>query len=132
MVSSLSQWQVLASSQVKVKVGQFFQLFATPWTIQFMEFSRPEYCSGWPIPSLEDLPDPGIKPGSAALQADSFPAELHGKPHHCRWLDLKQANPHLTPHRPTQSSLSSDDVTPFLSQLGLCTRTSSEHKEHVI
>ena len=65
-----------------------------------------------------NLPDPGIKPGSAALQADSFPAELHGKPHHHRWLDLKQANPHLNPHRPTQSSLSSDDITPFLSQLG--------------
>ena len=46
MVSSLSQWQVLASSRVKVKVGQFFQLFATPWIIQFMEFSRPEHWSG--------------------------------------------------------------------------------------
>ena len=27
-----------------------------------------------------DLPDPGIKPGSPALQADSLPAELLGKP----------------------------------------------------
>ena len=27
-----------------------------------------------------DLPDPGIKLGSPALQADSFPAELLGKP----------------------------------------------------
>ena len=26
-----------------------------------------------------DLPDPGIKPGSPALQADSSPAELPGK-----------------------------------------------------
>ena len=32
-------------------------------------------------PSPEDLPDPGIKSGSPALQADSFPAELPGKPH---------------------------------------------------
>ena len=32
-------------------------------------------------PSPEDLPDPGIKPGSPALQADSLPAELPGKPH---------------------------------------------------
>ena len=30
--------------------------------------------------SLGDLPDPGIKPGSPALQADSLPAELSGKP----------------------------------------------------
>ena len=41
-----------------------------------MEFSRPEYCSGYPFPSPGDLPDPGIKPGSPALQANSLPAEL--------------------------------------------------------
>ena len=29
-------------------------------------------------PSLEDLPDPGIKPGSPALQADSLPSEPPG------------------------------------------------------
>ena len=27
-----------------------------------------------------DLPNPGIEPGSPALQADSLPAELPGKP----------------------------------------------------
>ena len=27
-----------------------------------------------------DLPDPGIEPGSLALQADSLPTELSGKP----------------------------------------------------
>ena len=32
------------------------------------------------IPAPADLPDPGIKPGSPALQADSLPAELPGKP----------------------------------------------------
>ena len=31
-------------------------------------------------PSPVDLPDPGIKPGSPALQADSLPTELSGKP----------------------------------------------------
>ena len=36
--------------------------------------------SGEPIPSSTDLPNPGIKPGSCALQADSFPAELSGNP----------------------------------------------------
>ena len=35
-----------------------------------------EYWSGQPIPSPEDLPNPGIKLGSPALQADSLPAEL--------------------------------------------------------
>ena len=37
-----------------------------------MEFSRPEYWSGWPIPCPADLPDPGIKLGSPALQGDFF------------------------------------------------------------
>ena len=45
-----------------------------------MEFSRPEYWSGLPCPPPWDLPNPGIKPRSAALQADSLPAEPQGKP----------------------------------------------------
>ena len=43
-------------------------------------FSRQEYWSGFPCPSSGDLPNPGIKPRSPALQADSLPAELPGKP----------------------------------------------------
>ena len=39
-----------------------------------------EYWSGLPFPSPEDLPDPGIKPWSPALQADSLPFELQGNP----------------------------------------------------
>ena len=31
--------------------------------------------------SLGDLPNPGINPGSPALQADSLPAEVPGEPH---------------------------------------------------
>ena len=45
-----------------------------------MEFSRPEYWSGWPFPSPGDLLNPGIKPRSPALQVDSLPAEPQGKP----------------------------------------------------
>ena len=45
----------------------------TPRIIQSMEFSRPEYWSGQPFPSPGDLPNPGIKPRSPALQADSLP-----------------------------------------------------------
>ena len=43
-------------------------------------FSRQEYWSGLPFPSPGDLPDPGIEPGSLALQADTLPSELLGKP----------------------------------------------------
>ena len=44
-----------------------------------MEFSRPEYWSGSLFPSPGDLCNPGIKPRSPALQADSLPAEPQGK-----------------------------------------------------
>jgi len=40
-----------------------------------MEFSRQEYWSGFPFLSPGDLPDPGIKPVSPALQADSLLSE---------------------------------------------------------
>ena len=43
-------------------------------------FSRQEYWSGLPFASPGDLPDPGIKPRSPALQADSLLTELQGKP----------------------------------------------------
>ena len=46
-----------------------------------MDFSRQEYWSGLSIPSPENLPDPGIEPGSPALQVDSLLSELPGKPH---------------------------------------------------
>ena len=60
------------------------QLFETPLTIQSMEFSRPEYWSGYPFPSPGDLPNPGVEPRSPALQADSLPAEPPGN------LDFKK------------------------------------------
>ena len=54
---------------------------ATSWIVALqaplsMGFSRQEYWSGLPCPSPGDLPDPGIKPWSPALQAESLPTEL--------------------------------------------------------
>ena len=40
-----------------------------------MGFCRQEYWSRLPFPSPGDLPDPGIAPGSSALQADSLLSE---------------------------------------------------------
>ena len=55
-----------------------------------MEFSRPEYWSGYP----GDLPNPGIESRSPALQANSLPAEPQGKPNqHGKYL---QKNPQKT------------------------------------
>ena len=54
-----------------------------------------EYWSGEPIPSPGNLPNPGIKPGSPALQVDSLPAELSGKP------TRKKTSPKIKPQRRT-------------------------------
>ena len=58
---------------------------ATPWTAPASllcpwGFSRQEYWSGLPFPTPGVLPNPGIKPRSPALQADSLPTEPQGKP----------------------------------------------------
>ena len=68
---------------VYVHVLSHVRLFATPWTVALQtplsrEFSRREYWSGLPFPSLGDLLSPGIKPGSPALQADCLPSEPLG------------------------------------------------------
>ena len=56
------------------------RLFVTPWTVAreaspSMGFSKQKYWSGLPFPSPGDLPDPGIKPRSPALQANDSPTE---------------------------------------------------------
>ena len=66
--------------KVKVKVSHRVRLFVTPWTMQYMEFSRPESWSGKPFLSPGDLPNPGIEPRSPILQADSLLAEPQGSP----------------------------------------------------
>ena len=45
-----------------------------------MGFSIKEYWSGLLFPPSGDIPDPGIKSRFPALQADSLPTELWGKP----------------------------------------------------
>ena len=48
----------------------------TPWTVACLGFSNQEYWSGLPFISPGDLPHPGFKPRSAALQAGPLPPEL--------------------------------------------------------
>ena len=81
-------------TMVSCTAGKFFTVWATKewsrsvvsdsatlWTAAYqaslsMGFFRQECWSGLPFPSPGDLPDPG----SPALQADSLPSELPGKP----------------------------------------------------
>ena len=69
-----------------VLVTQSCLTLCNPWTIAHqaplsMGFSRQEYQSGLSFPSPGDLPNPGIKPWSPALQADSLLSEPPGEPH---------------------------------------------------
>ena len=89
-------WTAGRSSQsilkeVKVKLLSRVRLSVTPWTVAYqaprsMEFSRQEDWCGLPFPSPGDLPNPGIEPGSPALQADALPSEPPGR------LILKEIN----------------------------------------
>ena len=64
--------------------------FVTPWTVDHlahlsMEFSRLEYLSGFPFPTLGDLPYPGIEltsPMSPALAGVLFTTAPPRKPHY--------------------------------------------------
>ena len=61
------------------------QLFATPWTLAHQApvsigFSQQEYWSGFPFPSPEVLPNPGIQLASPALAGSLFTIESPGKP----------------------------------------------------
>ena len=72
--------------KVKVKSLSGIRLFATLWTIAHQAppsvgFSRQEYWSGLPFPSPGNLPNPGIEPRSAAMQAGTLTSDPPGKPH---------------------------------------------------
>ena len=59
--------------------------FSIPWIVAHqdplsMGFSKQEYWSGLLFPSPGDLPNPGIEPGSPALQADYLLTEPPGEP----------------------------------------------------
>ena len=72
MPSSRGSTQPRERTQVSSIIGGFFIVWATK--------EAQEYWGGLPNPSPEELSDPGIEPGSPALQADSLPSEPPKKP----------------------------------------------------
>ena len=72
----------LCSFQKLALVAQSYPTLCDPMDCSplSMRFSRQGYWSGLPLPSPGDLPNPGIEPRSPALQANSLPTGLQGKP----------------------------------------------------
>ena len=86
----LSQWfsgkdSTCSAGDRGVKSLHRVWLFATPWTVAYqaplsMGFSRQQYWSGLPFPSLGDLLDTGIELGSPTFQAEALLSEPPRKP----------------------------------------------------
>ena len=86
---ALTQSQILGDSRRQSQVNTYklcvnhsvmSDSLEPPWTVAHqaslsMEFSRQVHWSGLLFPSPRHLPNPGIKLGSLALQADSLPTE---------------------------------------------------------
>ena len=97
--------------------------FMTPRTVArqaplSIGFSKHEYWSGLPFPFPEDLPNPGMEPGSPALQADFLPTELPGKPKCENLGDTKSSikqhfpNSHLWCYKSMYGTRSTQSVNP--------------------
>ena len=121
----------------------FLKIDTNFFMMSSMEFLRQEYWSGLLCPPLGDLPNPGIKPRSPTLQADSLAAELPRKPKnpgvgslsllqgnflmqelnqdflHCRWILYHlsyRGSPKSTMLRCSVTSVMSDSVRPHRRQ----------------
>ena len=80
------EWAAISFSRVLLFYGgdlvaKSCLTLATPWTVACQAplsvgFFSQEYCGGLSFPSPGGLPDPGIEPGSLALQADSLQTAL--------------------------------------------------------
>ena len=86
LVLEMSKWRFYVV-YVLSRFGRV-RLFVTPWSVAHraplsLGFPRLEYWSGLPLSSPGDLPDPGIKPRSPMLQAESLPSEPASRL--CQW-----------------------------------------------
>ena len=63
-----------------------FQLFAIPWTMEFIEFSRPAYWREYPFRSPWDFPNPGIKPKFLQCGQILYQLSHKGSPRILEWV----------------------------------------------
>ena len=76
------------------------QLFATPWTIQSMEFSKPEYWSGYLFPSPGDLPNQGSNPGLPHCMQILYQLSHKGSPRILEWVSYSFSSRSTWPRNP--------------------------------
>ena len=108
---------------MKVKLLSPVRLFATPWTVAYhtppsMGFPKHEYWSGLPFPSLGDLCDPAIEPGSSSLfsSVQSLSrVQLFATPR----IAARQASLSITNSRSSPTPMSIESVMPS-NHLILC------------
>ena len=88
------------------------RLFATPWTVAHQApppvgFSRQEYWSELPLPSLGDFTNPGLNPGLLHCRLTLYPLSHQGSQELCEVLQWKPSvaardashNPETLGHR---------------------------------
>ena len=107
----------MRSCEPHVPCAKLCPTLATTWTIArqaflSMGFPRHEYRSGFPFSSPGDLPDPGIEPGSPALQADSLSSK---QIYRLNKLYLFQRSQNCITGRGTQLPLPSESLLLFSS-----------------
>ena len=68
----ITKKKTLTSAELQSEWKSLSRVFATAWTIQSLEFSRPEHWSGLPFSSPGGLPNPGIEPRSPAVAGGFF------------------------------------------------------------
>ena len=77
-------------------------------------FSRQEYQSGLPRPSLGDLPNTGIKPTCPAWQADSLPPRQQGSPNRVFHRAIRHVGSSPTRHQTLIPCTGSTESYPLL------------------
>ena len=87
-LSHTEVWGSHSGLCLKLLVAQLYLTLCDPWTIDCqaplsIECPRQEYWSGLLFPSPQDLPDPGTKAGSPALQQILYCLSHRESPHKC-------------------------------------------------
>ena len=90
-----------AACEVKRKSQSWVQLFGTPWTIQSMEFSRPEYWSGYPSLLQGIFQTQGSNPGLPHCRQILYQLSYKGSPRILEWVAYPFSSRSFRPRKQT-------------------------------